>query len=76
MNFPHLVNNNFRDGKNNLEYAIQEYVASYLKVNEAGVKIWSNMPNWYNFLEEDRESEKYSGYGFRLHSWDNNGLHD
>ena len=50
-------------------------MASYIHVNDGGMKIWKNMPNYYNFLEENNgrsedSSPQYSGYGFRYHEWD------
>lgn len=61
------------------EYVIQEYVASYMKVENTpeAYQVFDNLPNYYNFLDETENLEtkvkEYSGYGFRYHDWDNIG---
>ena len=53
MKEPYLANNH----KN--EYVIQEYVASFMKIEEKdnNVSVYSNLPNYYNFLEETKNIE-------------------
>lgn len=54
MNYPHLVDNNFKDGEPNREYVIKEYVNSYMKIEEGYENFYSHMPSFINFMKENK----------------------
>lgn len=70
MNYPHLVDNNFKDGEPNREYVIEEYVNSYMKIEEGYESFYSTMPSFVNFMKENKQKMNFTTYGFPFHNWD------
>jgi len=64
MNYPHLVDSNFREGESNREYSIREYTCSYLKVEEGYEQLYSHLPTFVNFIKENAEEREFTAYGF------------
>lgn len=70
MDYPYLVDNNFRNGEMNREYRIEEYASSYMEIEESFKSSYSRMPCFVNFMKENPQKMETTTFGFPCHSWD------